>query len=323
VSDLSVVAAIKRAVAFSNLRALAVWRQAPPIEAVRALYQRLHSGQLRPADVIPLSAAELDNITGCIERMRADVGEFDKALPGFRATYDIFRAFAGDEVVLDVGAHWGYSVAAMRHQGCVSRIISVEAMATNAASLDALKAVEAGRYDWINIAAGSEEGILTVYIPVVNGHAITGLTSTGRTLDDERAKHAVAAISWCPPREEGRHTFKLAVTKVRAARLDTILAEHGGVADKVAAIKMDIEGHEGPALRGAVRLFTEQRPLFMVEDANTNPETVAAMTDYGYFHCARHDGRLSPHPALSLANDGFFVHPSRIEEYRRLGIFEG
>lgn len=291
-----------------------------PIDTVRALYRRLRSGELRPDDLIPFSDAALDNLTGCIERMRADVGEFDKALPGFRATYDIFRAFGPDDVVLDAGAHWGYSVAAMRHQGCRSRIISIEAMAANAASLDALKAAEAGRYDWINIAAGADEGVLTFYIPVVNGHAVTGLTSTGGTLDEHGAQHAVNAVRYYPPRND-QHVFQIAVTEVRAARIDTILTQYA--INNVAAVKMDIEGHEGPALRGAAHLFTEQRPLLMVESANRNPETVAAMTGYGYFHCQRQDGHLVPHLAPSMANDGFFVHPSRVEEYQRLGIFDG
>jgi FkbM family methyltransferase len=291
-----------------------------PIDAVRALYGRLRSGQLRPDDVIPLSDATFDNVANSIKRMRTDARELDRALPGFRETYDIFRVFDSDTVVLDVGAHWGYSIAAMRHQGCRSRIVSIEAMAANAAGLDMLKAIEAGQYDWINVAAGAEDGTLILYVPIVNGHAAVGLTSTGQTLDDEGAKNAVAMIPWYPPRKEGRHTFQLAIATVRAARIDAILAERG--ITNVTAVKMDIEGHEGPALRGAVRLFTEHRPLLMVESANRNPETVAAMTNYGYFHCERQDRRLAPHPSLSYANDGFFLHPSRVDEYRRLGIFE-
>ncbi|RPI04585.1 MAG: hypothetical protein EHM63_09905, partial [Actinobacteria bacterium] len=42
---------------------------------------------------------------------RVHRGMFESFLPPF----EIFRKFAGDEVVLDVGAHWGYSAVTMRH----------------------------------------------------------------------------------------------------------------------------------------------------------------------------------------------------------------
>jgi len=294
-------------------------RQPPAIEVVRALYKRLHDGQLRGDDLIELSAVRVDNLASSIERMHGDIRELRRMVPHYRAIYDIFRAFGPEEVVLDVGAHWGYSAVAMRRVGCRSRIISIEPMTTNAPSLDILKTLEAGGYDWINVAASSDEGTLTLYIPIVNGRADTGLTSAGGGLNDGGAINAVNATRRYPG-WWGRDRFQLASVKVRASRIDTVLSEHK--IGKVAAVKMDIEGHEGPALRGAVRLFAEHRPLLMVEGANRHPETLSAMNDYGYFHCERCDGHLVPHPAMSLAADGFFVHPSRVDEYRGLGIFK-
>jgi FkbM family methyltransferase len=302
-----------------------VWRQTKRVEAVRALYSRLHSNALRPNDTIPFAEARFDDMSSFAAKVHGFVEELDKVLPGFRDTYDVFRAFAPDSVVLDVGAHWGYSVAAMRHQGCRSKIISIEAMATNAASLNALKTIENGRYDWINVALDSDEGTLTFHVPVVNGTAVTGLASTGRTLDDHGANFAAGMAKTYPPKKWGApDEFRLATITVRATPLDNILYEYGGIVDKVVAVKIDIEGHEYHALCGASKLLSYQRPLLMLEGANRNTAVTGLLADQGYFHCERRrDGRLVPHLVRSCALDGFFVHTSRVEEYRKFGIFEG
>lgn len=307
---------------------------------VRALYARLHSNTLLPADVIDVADATFQDPSAYVEQIYSSLEAFDQSFASFKVPYDIFRAFPADKIVLDVGAHWGYSVIAMRHQGCQSRIFSVEAMQSNAAALNMIKSLDNGRYDWFNVAAGAEEGTLNFYIPMLNGAPVTGLSSTGATLDDFFADHLASLVTSYPPpapapaeaaggeassapQEPLASTVQLIRNKVQATRLDTLLRANGDLQKDVVAVKMDVEGHESFALRGAEKLFTEQKPMLMLEEANRNDRVTAVMMGYGYFHCERHDGKMVPHLAYSTANDGYWVHPDRVEGYRKLGIFEG
>ena len=303
------------------------------VEQIKALYARLHVNALSPEDIIYAENVAFPDYGAFIPRIYNSPAEFDVNFANFKIPYDIFRAFPANKIILDVGAHWGYSVVAMRHQGCKARIFSIEAMQYNSAALNALKILENGHYDWFNVAAGAEEGELKFYIPVLNGFPATGLSSTGATLDDYFAEHLAGMAVTYPPqtqepassniRSTPSHVIKLIVNKVHSTRIDTLLRVHGDLQNDVVAVKMDVEGHESFALKGAEKLFTEQKPMIMMEEANRNERVTAVMMGYGYFHCERHDGKMVPHLAYSLANDGFWVHPDRVEEYRRLGIFEG
>lgn len=310
------------------------------VAKVRALYARLHSGSLLAEDTIDVSEATFQDPSAYVEQIYTSVEEFDKSFSAFKVPYDIFRAFPEDKIVLDVGAHWGYSVMAMRHQGCKSRIFSVEAMQSNAAALNMIKSLDNGKYDWFNVAAGAEEGTLNFYVPMLNDNPVTGLSSTGATLDNFFADHLASLVSSYPPKsaapavatgdaapavatEIPAHSIKLIVNKVKATRIDTLLRANSNLQNDVVGVKMDVEGHESFALRGAEKLFTEQKPMLMLEEANRNDRVTAVMMSYGYFHCERHDGKMVPHLAYSMANDGYWVHPDRVEGYRALGIFAG
>ena len=51
--------------------------------------------------------------------------------------------------------------------------------------------------------------------------------------------------------------------------------------DKIKLIKLDIEGHELPALFGAARIVKESRPYLIIEQPYSN-ETVNFITAFGY-----------------------------------------
>lgn len=294
------------------------------IAKIKALYSRMHRGSLAPEDTIPFEELEFATNEDYLERIYLDREEFDRSLKAFGETYDVFRIFPEAAVVLDVGAHWGYSAVAMRHRGCRSKILSIEAMPFNMPALRRLAALMPGHYDYVNIAVSAQGGELVFYVPTMNGVAVTGLASTGATLDNYFAfLVADLADSHSPKTLGGEDVVKLAIKAVPATTIDHILASRAIEARRVAAIKMDVEGHEGPALQGAASLFRNQKPLLMLENANRDPLVVQTMLGYGYFHAERRNGCLVPHVAFSYANDGFWIHPDRIEEYRQAGIFEG
>ncbi len=292
--------------------------------AFEELYQRLQAGALTDADLIDIETLTWPNYAAFVTRIHGDSALFDTYFGAFKQPYDIFRNFSADDTVLDVGADWGYSAIAMRHQGCRARIVSVEAMAFNIGPLARLKALEGENYDYVHAAAGERHGRLRFYVPVLNGGGISGLSSTGRTLTPYLGQLAASRIEWFPRRpEDDDDQARIAILEVDAAPIDSILETLGRAGERVVAVKMDVEGHEADALKGAARLFKTQKPLLMLEEGDRQPRVVDVMTSYGYFFASRADGRLVPHDGHSPTDDGFWIHPDRVEFYRNSGIFAG
>jgi FkbM family methyltransferase len=293
------------------------------------MYLRLQAGALSGSDLIPLSEVKFRDEAHAMSFVVTDRDLFAKNFSFFIPTYDIFRVFGAGQIVLDVGAHSGYSALAMVHNNCKAKIVSIDAMPANIAALKLIKEHLGDQYDYVHQAISDGPGNLRLYLPVMNGHGLTGLTSTGGSLTvtptyDGYTDHlARESVQYPKAPESAEDVAQIALIDIPCASLDDVFEARGNEVERIAGFKLDLEGHEGPALRGAKRIFQRTKPLLMVEEANRNPAVVAAMTDYGYFHCERHDGKLLPHTQQSLMNDGFWVHPERVAEYRQLGIFLG
>lgn len=290
------------------------------VARISALYERARSSALLDPDRAAIGSTEFRDCTTSIESIFGSRDELERAIPGFLPTYDVFRIFDAGSVVLDVGAHWGYSAVAMRQNGCRAKVISIEAMPANLSALRRLKELAEGSYDFINVAASDTSGVLQFYIPTINGQAITGLATTGGTLTDFFAKYLANLAMRLQP--EGPIDISLALVEVPAMPIDLLLAQTLPATALISAIKMDVEGHEPAALRGANRTLGKHRPLLMIEGGNRNPKVVGEMTGLGYFHCERREGKLVPHPEKTAGVDGFWVHPERVAEYRSLNLMD-
>jgi FkbM family methyltransferase len=290
------------------------------VESVGDLYRRLHAGALGQSDLIDAGEVTTDDPSEFLVRIFEDPREFDAHFSAFTQTFDVFRVFGERETVLDVGAHWGYSAVAMRHQGCRARIVSIEATAFNVPALARLKQVPAANYDFVYAAASDRAGSLTFYLPVVNGHALTGLSSTGGTLTPFFARLVARGGERGPLRTGTTDpVVQLARLTVEARSIDDIVAAMDPPGS-IAAIKMDVEGHEAPALRGAAHVFATERPLLMIEGGTHFQPVVDVMTSYGYVFAEREAGTLVVRTTPGRAGDGFWLHPDMIERYRALGL---
>jgi FkbM family methyltransferase len=289
------------------------------VERVGDLYRCLHAGALGQSDLVDAGEVTADDPSEFLVRIFDDPSEFDAHFRAFKQTFDVFRAFGERETVLDVGAHWGYSVVAMRHQGCRSRIVSIEATAFNVSPLARLKQVPAANYDFVHAAASDRAESLTFYLPVVNGHALTGLSSAGATLTFFARLVAGAAERFPLAPGSTEPTVQLARLTVEARRIDDVVAAMDQRAS-IAAIKMDVEGHEAPALRGAAHVFATDRPLVMIEGGTHFQPVVDVMTAYGYVFAEREAGTLVVRTTPGRAGDGFWIHPDMIDRYRALGL---
>ena len=122
----------------------------------------------------------------------------------------------------------------------------------------------------INKALSDSSGTLPFYVPVRRGRKLYNVAS----LDEAVIK--------------GRDHI---VEDIETATLDQL-----GY-DNIGFIKIDVEGHELPVLRGAVNTIKQQRPTMLIEildladNINSN-ETYGFIQDLGYKVNAMQDGKL-------------------------------
>jgi len=290
------------------------------LAAVAALYTRLQDRTLTDADIVDPATLVEPNHDAFLTQLLNDRAVFDKRFGTFKEPYDLFRVFGEGETVLDVGAHWGYSVLSMRHQGCRARIVSVEAMPFHIPPLETLKRLSGGSYDYVHVAASDVPDRLVFYVPVVNRRPVGGLSSTGAALTPDRARIVADRAADFPPVTEGApDEVGLAVLEVAALPLDDIVQALGASVPQIGAIKMDIEGHEGAALKGARQLITSRKPILMVEGGG-QPAVREAMREYGYIRAARVDGQLVPWNNHPKASDTFWYHPDSTDTLRSRGL---
>jgi FkbM family methyltransferase len=291
------------------------------IRLVQALYRRLAKGTLQATDLLDSKNAVFEDHRPFMRSIYYDNELFQQYFSTFIPTYSIFRVFGADAVILDVGAHWGYSALAMRRQGAKAKIISVEAVHQNAVVLEVLKELEAGRYDYVECAATEKSEKLQFYIPSVNGVANTGSSSTGGTLTNKYA-FLVADLAPRYPAPEGQNDqFQLINHKIKGRPLDAI-AKALGIANSVQAIKMDIEGHEASAIKGARKLINKQRPLIMVERTNNDAKVFEIMNQLNYIHFDLIDGKLVHKKTALKSNDCFWLHSEKLDYYRKSGLIK-
>ncbi len=185
-------------------------------------------------------------------------------------------------VFLDVGAHIGSIIAAVRHNNLRACVIAVEAMPEKAAALrlkfPGLRAVHA-------CAVGESTGEVAFFVrPKASGYS-----SLVRAADSVQIT-------------------------VPLRMLDDLVHEPVGV------IKIDVEGAELGVLRGAQRLVTESRPVIMFESGPC--EAMYSKADMWAWLTARDYEILTPdrmaHNGPGLGREGFeeaHWYPRRTTDY--------
>lgn len=165
---------------------------------------------------------------------------------------DVWNAVAGGlapgAVMLDIGAHIGYmTLKAARVVGAEGRVIAFE---PNPRTADVLRrniaASGAGNVEVIQAACAADKGEMVLFVPLGDNSGVTSLA----------ASHAGPATPVTVP----------------VRRLDDVVEELG--LSRVDVIKIDVEGAETLALRGAAKTLTRFRPRLVAE---VLPEALAAM----------------------------------------------
>lgn len=204
-------------------------------------------------------------------------------------------------VLVDVGANIGWYTVHAALQDPTARVIAVEPIPrsfeylTQAIARNALTNVIA-----INAAAAAEPGSLTLYVDGGISGAASAAPSTGEA--------GLDAIS------------------CEAVTLDSVVAKNGGRAD---VLKLDIEGAELFALRGAESVLAVQRPVVFAEMLRKlakpfgyHPnDIITLMRGHGYGCYRAEQNRLLSFATMddeTVETNFYFLHPeAHAQQIRR------
>jgi FkbM family methyltransferase len=181
-----------------------------------------------------------------------------------------------DQDAIDVGANDGSYVHFLRRHA--QRVIAFEPMPSLA---EALRHKFTQDVTIEAIALSDNVGTAVLYMPVVDGVAVTGCSTVS----------ALASATY-----PGHHAIEVPLD-----RLDNV---YDG---RVGFIKIDVEGHEQAVLDGAVRTIRRCQPRLLVEiDERLSRGGLALARDYftslGYRGYFVHAGRLEPIERFSVAD---------------------
>ncbi len=239
--------------------------------------------------------------------------------------YGIFRIFADErDIILDIGANWGYSAGSIWASGAHCRIISFEPLACYQACLERIAKLRKGRFDFRMVALGASRGQLRFVVPVVNGTAITALTSANSdpNLIDLINNIENHITEWMPDVGAGAD-IRLQEFDTLIDTLDHILEseQFDFPIERIVAIKVDVEGLEDQVIQGAVATIIKHKPLILAESGNRNHRLVHLLQPLGYLYTERQGEVLvAIEGTHTTSANGFFLHPDFIPFYEKMGI---
>jgi FkbM family methyltransferase len=306
---------------------------------IRELFERLETNSLREGDLA-------DSIEISVMTPPSHLRTHFKAGIVTEEDARIFTKFSPEMgIILDLGAHWGYMASSIRLSGTKCNILSVEAMSEHKQCLQAFKSMDPVGYDFRIAALSDKPGIITLYGPVVNGRPIYGLNSVGGAIfkdwyveflvsivDEHIAKANEHKLQFWTTKIKnaiGNHSanvseyrFQLLPTKIKSETLDSLLTANKFIFDtgKVAAIKVDVEGHEPQVLRGAHRTIEKNLPFILVEGGNRVPAVVEFLSAIGYLYARRIGDQIVESHGMDSEANGYWFHPERADEYKKMSL---
>ncbi len=195
------------------------------------------------------------------------------------------RQLSSGDLAVDIGAHRGaYAWWFSRAIGPEGRVVAFEPQAKLAADISlTMKKLGLDNIEVVPSGVSDKPGVHKLRVP----YSVKGYSS-GATF------------------EEKTFAGKVEEHQVSVASLDEFFA---GRIKPIALLKIDVEGHELRALRGAERLLIEDRPALLLEaEARHRPDgSVKPVFDYltslgfqGTYFC---DGEIRPLSEFNAARD--------------------
>lgn len=204
----------------------------------------------------------------------------------YRPEYRAVRYLvARDPLFIDIGAHRGLSVSALRTMRPDARIVAFEPNHHLASRLRQNHANDPNvRVESCGLGARSD--MLTLHIPVYRGYRFDGLASLDRRNAEE----------WLNPDRVywfDRSKLVIEAMQVRIRRLDEFQLTPF-------LIKMYVQGYEKQVIAGATATIEQHHPVILAP--SHNDEVYASLTRFGYKRFTWSEGRFRAN-----ANFGFIV----------------
>jgi len=232
--------------------------------------------------------------------------------------FSIFRAFNS--------ANWGYSAASIWTVCPQANIVAFEPILSYENGLQKIKELRPGCYDYRMIGLANETTLLKFAVPVVNGIAISALSSASILVS--KAHIAILArnihdviIHWMP--DENLISLRIFEFESPVRKLDDVLQEENFLLEKkLSAIKIDVEGYEFEVLKDAEETLRTYKPLIMAEGGNRFDGLPDFMEALGYLYAEKKGESLVLVEGLGTSINGFFVHKDNLSEYKSSGILD-
>jgi FkbM family methyltransferase len=172
--------------------------------------------------------------------------------------YAAFGLFPpSEQVFLDVGANAGMSALSYRIFQRRGPILSVEPNPFHAGDLDFTRRV-VRRMDYRLWAAGDTDGTIDLFVPIYRGVPLT----TEAAVDRSAVEASSSLRARLGPRMDGED-FRIEQRTVEVHRLDELALDP-------AFVKLDVQGHDYPALQGLSETIARSRPVLMIESATSD-----------------------------------------------------
>lgn len=200
------------------------------------------------------------------------------------ADFAAFSLFDSDGPFLDVGANAGMSAFSFRIFNRRSPIVSIEPNPFHEADLRWTGRV-VRRFEYRLWAAGSEDGTMTLHVPVFRGVPLT----TEASLIHGEVVGSPSLRDRLGERMDGPD-FEVVTCEVPVRRLDALGLSPG-------FIKLDVQGSEFDALQGLQETIARSRPAVMIESCGQDSYELLAGVGYEALSYDRERGELVPRRA--------------------------
>jgi FkbM family methyltransferase len=179
------------------------------------------------------------------------------------------RLLSPGDIVYDIGANIGLYSRFLIQRFHASKVYAFEPMSQNRPQLARNLQLGgcAGQVVVLPFAVADEDGTTTFQVDDVTSFSGTLNAVTGGAASPSRKQYNLPPITEC----------------VQVVQLDTVILDRGLMLPDV--IKMDIEGAEAMALRGARKLLREQKPALVIElhGASVAIEVLQILWDCNYY----------------------------------------
>lgn len=279
------------------------------------LFARLHDSSLLESDLIEAAAVNPHIRPQAVDEWMKSKSVMEPDILPFRHLDD------SETVILDVGAHLGYTAVSFRNLPMRNFIHSFEPMTLYNPMLNRIAQLDP-KYSFSNIACSNMSTTYDAYNLVINGNLVGGTTSIGgKTFERGLSEYIANRLgeNWLP--RSKIYDAKLLRVQFSAARLDDCIfgpnAQWLHKDRRITGVKIDVEGHEREAVLGCARLFREHKPLLMVEAFD-----IAKMTEimnyFAYVPYERVDDKIRPLGGYHY--NVYYVHKDMEIYYRKIGL---